>query len=67
MYLLNLISGKDWMVHVGAYCIRHKNSHDYGKMIDPPNTCGGICNTPLHIWDKYLINMYLLNPILGKD
>ena len=26
-----------------------------------------VCNTPLPIRDKYLINMYLLNLILGKD
>ena len=30
-------------------------------------TCWGVCNTPLHILDKYLINMYLLNLIPGKD
>ena len=93
--LLNLISGKDWMVCVGAYCIRHTNTHDHGQMIDPPGTfrgvcntplpirnknliplrtmnlkpgmCWGICNTPLPILDKYLMNTYLLNPILGKD
>ena len=28
-YLLNPIPGKDWMVRVGAYCIRHTNSHDH--------------------------------------
>ena len=66
-YLLNLIPGKDWMVHIGAYCIRPTNDHDHGKMIDPPDTCRGVCNTPLHIRDKYLINTYLLNLIPGKD
>ena len=38
-YLLNLISGKDWMVRVGAYCIRQTNSHDYWQMIDPLDMC----------------------------
>ena len=66
-YLLKPISGKDWMVHVGAYCIRPTNTHDYGQMIDPPDTFRGVCNTPLPIRDKYLINMYLLNPIPGKN
>ena len=65
--LLNLISGNDWMVRVGAYCIRPTNTHVHGKMIDPPGTCWGVCNTPLPIRDKYLINMYLLNPIPGKN
>ena len=32
-----------------------------------PGTFWGVCNTPLPIRDKYLINTYLLNPILGKD
>ena len=67
MHLLNLISGKDWMVRVGAYCIRYTNTHDHGQMIDPPGTCLGVCNTPLPIRDKYLINRYLLNPIPVKD
>ena len=66
-YLLNLISGKDWIIRVGVCCIHPSNFHDHGQMIDPPGTCWGVCNTPLHIRDKYLINMYLLNPILGKD
>ena len=66
-YLLNLIPVKDWMVCVGAYYIRPTNSHDYGQMIDSPGTCGSVCNTPLPIRDKYLINMHLLNLILGKD
>ena len=66
-YLLNPIPEKDWIVYVGAYCIRLTNAHDYGQMIDPHGTCRGVCNTPLPIQDKYLINTYLLNPILGKD
>ena len=66
-YLLNLISGKDWMVRVGAYCIRPTNSHDHGQMINQPGTCWDVCNTPLPIPDKYLINTYLLNPIPEKD
>ena len=32
-----------------------------------PGMCYGVCNTPLPILDKYLMNTYLLNPILGKD
>ena len=66
-YLLNLISGKDWMVRVGAYCIRPTDTHVHGKMIDPPYTFRGVCNTTLPIPDKSLINTYLLNPIPGKD
>ena len=66
-YLLNLIPGKDWMVRVGAYCIRPTNAHDHGQMIDLPGTFRVVCNIPLPIRDKYLINTYLLNPILGKD
>ena len=65
-HLLNLILGKDWMVRVGAYCIRPTNTHDYGQMIDPLDTFRGICNTQLPTLDKFLINTYLLNPILGK-
>ena len=55
------------MVRVGAYCIRLTNSHDHGQMIDSPDTCWGVCNTPLPIRDKYLINTYLLNLIPDKD
>ena len=66
-YLLNLISGKDWMVRVGAYCIRHTNAHDHEQMIDPPDTCLYVCNTPLPIPDKFLINTHLLNLIPDKD
>ena len=67
MYLLNPIPVKDWMVRVGSYCIRSTNTHDHGQMIDPPGMCMGVCNTPQHIPDKYLINTYLLNPIPDKD
>ena len=66
-YLLNPIPGKDWTVCVGAYCIRHTNSHDYVQMIDSPDTFLDVCNAPIPIRDKYLINMYLLNLIPGKD
>jgi len=67
MYLLNLLPDKDWIVHVGSFCIRHTNSHDHGQMIDPPDTFWGVCNTPLPIRDKFLINTYLLNLITVKD
>ena len=67
MYLLNQISGENWIVCVGAYYIRLTNAHDHGQKIDPSGTCWGVCNTPLPIRDKYLINTYLLNPIPGKD
>ena len=66
-YLLNPILGKDWIVCVGAYCIRPTNAHNHGQMIDPPGTFLGVCNTNLPIRDKYLINRCLLNPIPGKD
>ena len=67
MYLLNQISGENWIVCVVAYYIRLTNAHDHGQKIDPSGTCWGVCNTPLPIRDKYLINTYLLNPIPGKD
>ena len=54
-------------MHVGAYCIRPTNDHDHGQMIDPPDTFWGVCNMHIPIWDKYLINTYLLKPIPGKD
>ena len=54
------------MVRVWAYCIRPTNTHDHGQMIDLPDTCLGVCNTPLPIRDKYMINTCLLNPILIK-
>ena len=65
-YLLNLIPDKDWIVCVGSYCIRYTNANDHWQMIDPPDTFRVVCNTPLYIPDKFLINTHLLNPILGK-
>ena len=55
------------MICVGVYYIRLTNFNDRGQMIDPPYTFQVVCNTPLLIRDKYLINTYLLNPIPGKD
>ena len=55
------------MVFVKAYCIRPTNAHDHRQMIDPPGTFRGVCNTPLPIRDKYLMNKYLLNLITGKE
>ena len=65
-YLLNLIPEKDLIVRVGAYCIRPTNAHDYGKMIDPPDTFRGVCNTPLPIRIKNLIPIYWMNLKLGR-
>ena len=56
--MLNLIPGKDWMVRVGAYCIRPTDIHVHGKMINLPSTCRGICNTPLLIRVKKLSPIY---------
>ena len=36
-------------------------------MIRLPGTFGGVGSTPLPKPDKYLLNTYLLNPMLGKD
>ena len=66
-YLLNLILGKDWMVRVGAYCIRPTNAHVDKQMIDLPDTFWGVCNTSLPIRNKYLINTHLLNLIPDKN
>ena len=66
-HLLNPIPGENWIVRVGAFYIRLTNSHDHGQIIDPSGTFWGVCNTPLPILDKYLINTYLLNLIPGKD
>ena len=55
------------MVRIGAYCIRPTNAHNHGQMIDPPDTFRGVCNMPLPIRNKYLINTYLLNLIPDKD
>ena len=49
------------MVYVGAYCIRHTNAHDHGKMIDPPDTFRVVCNTPLPIRIKNLIPLCTMN------
>ena len=65
-YLLNLIPDKDWIVHVVAYCIRPTNAHYHEKMIDPPDTCWGVCNTPLPIRIKNLIPIYWMNLKLGR-
>ena len=56
-----------WDTDVEAYCIRYTNAHDHRQMIDPPNTFWVVCNMPLPIRDKYLINTYLLNLIPEKD
>ena len=64
-YLLNPIPGKDWIIRVGAYCIRHTNTHDHGQMIDPPGTFRGVCNTPLPIRNKNLIPLRTMNLKLG--
>ena len=37
-HLLNPIPGENWIVSVVAHCIRPTNAHDYGQMIDPPDT-----------------------------
>ena len=57
-YLLNHIPGENWIVRVGVYCIRPTNTHDHEKMIDPPDTFRGVCNTPLPIRIKNLIPIY---------
>ena len=33
----------------------------------PPDTRGGVCNTPLHKPNQHLLNTYLLNPIPAKN
>ena len=67
MYLLNPIPGENWIVRLVAYCIRPTNSNDRGQMINSPDIFLGVCNTHLSIPDKFLIKMYLLDPIPGKD
>ena len=67
MHLLNPILGKDWIIRVGAYCIRPTNAHDHGQMINPPDTFWGVCNMHIPIRNKYLINTYLLNHTPDKD
>ena len=80
-YLLNPIAGKDgirlWIGlpipdkfltgRVGRKSIRPTNAHDKGQMIRLPDAFVGVCDTPLPEPDKYLLNTYLLNPMLGKD
>ena len=65
-HLLNPIPGENWIVSVVAYCIRPTNAHDYGQMIDPPDTCWGVCNTPLPIRIKNLIPIYWVYLKLGR-
>ena len=66
-YLLNPIPGRDWIVRVWAYYIFPTNIHIHRQMIDPPDTFLDVCNTPIPIRNKYLINTYLLNFIPSKD
>ena len=54
------------MVRVGAYCIRPTNAHDHGQKIYPPDTCWGVCNTPLSIRVKNLIPIYWMNLKLDR-
>ena len=61
MYLSNPIPGNDWIVRVEVYCILPTNSHNHGLMIDPPDTCWVVCNTPLPIWVKNLIPLCTMN------
>ena len=49
------------------YGIRSTNTYDKGQMIRPTGTCEDVWDTPLPKPDKYLLNTYLLNPMLGKD
>ena len=60
-YLLNLILDKDWIVRVGAYCIRPTNTHNHGLMMDQLDTFRGVCNTPLPIRVKNLIPHWTMN------
>ena len=60
-YLLNFIPGKYWIIRVGAYCIRLANTHNHGQMINPPDTCWGVCNMPLQIRIKNLIPIRTMN------
>ena len=65
-YLLNIILDKDWIAHVGAYCIRPTNTHDHEQMIDPSDTCWGVCNTNLPIRIKKLSLIYWVYLKLGR-
>ena len=66
-YLLNHIPGKYWIIRVRADCIRPTNANVDEQMIDPYGMFLSICNTPLSIPDKSLINAYLLNHIPDKN
>ena len=59
--------GRFSSLDVGAYRIRHPDAYACRRMIGKPDTCWGVCHTPLPIRDKSLINTCLLNPILDKD
>ena len=65
-YLLNPIPGENWIVRVGACCIRPTNAHNHEKMIDPPDTFRGVCNTLLPIRIKNLIPIYWVYLKLGR-
>ena len=49
------------MVRVVAYCIRLTNANANGLMIDPSDTCLGVCNMPLLILIKNLIPLCTMN------
>ena len=49
------------MVRVGAYYIRTTNANDHGQMINLPDTCWEVFNTPLTIRIKNLIPIYRMN------
>ena len=80
-YLLNPIAGKDgihfWIglpilnkfltVRVGRKSIRPSVYLAGGGVRPLRGRLEGVCNTPLPMPDKYLLNTYLLNPMLGKD
>ena len=81
MYLLNPIAGKGgirpWIGlpipdkfstgRVGAYGIRSSVYLVGGGVHPLRGRLEGVCHTPLPKPDKYLLNTYLLNPMLGKD
>ena len=66
-YLLNPILVNNLVPGVGAYRIR-PGVYLTGRVVRPlRGRLEGVCDTPLPIRDKNLINTYLLNPIAGKD
>ena len=80
-YLLNPMLVKDWIpystgrpildkfsaVRVEAYRIR-PSGYQANKVARPlRGRLEGLCNTPLHKPNQYLLNTYLLNPMLVKD